>query len=96
MLASGALRLDLAVLTDAPDGGDTLVGQLTGARDVTSASCLLAGAHGTRWAPLESGGDFRFEHVAPGRYLLAVDAEDDRLLVPELDLSATTPRDPLR
>ncbi len=80
---AGALQLDLAVL-----GGDTLVGQLDGAGEPSAATCLLAGPDGARWTPLESNGDFRFERVVPGRYLLAVETDDQRLLVPDLDLSA--------
>ena len=94
--AAGALQLDLALLADAPDGGDTLVGQVAGLRDASAASCLLAGAAGARWTPLEGNGDFRFDRVAPGRYLLSVEDDDQRLLVPDLDLSTPTPRDPLR
>lgn len=78
---AGALQLELAVL-----GSDTLVGQLEGAGEPAVATCMLAGPQGARWEPLEANGDFRFEHVAPGRYLLAVDTDDQRLLVPDLDL----------
>ena len=96
VLAAGALQLDLALLADAPDGGDTLVGQVAGLRDASAATCLLAGAAGARWTPLEANGDFRFDRVAPGRYLLSVEDDDQHLLVPDLDLSTSTPRDPLR
>jgi hypothetical protein len=96
VLAAGALQLDLALLADAPDGGDTLVGQVAGLRDAAAASCLLAGAAGARWTPLEDNGDFRFDRVSPGRYLLSIENDDQRLLVPDLDLSTLTPRDPLR
>lgn len=74
-------QLDLALL-----GGETLVGQVGGAG--ASGTVILAGPDGPRWAPLEANGDFRFERVAPGRYLLAVEGERERLLVPELDLGA--------
>ena len=96
VLSAGALKLDLALLADAPDGGDTLVGQVAGLRDASAASCLLAGAAGARWTPLEGNGDFRFDRVSPGRYVLTVEDDDQRLLVPDLDLSTPTPRDPLR
>ncbi|HEX5012134.1 MAG TPA: hypothetical protein VFY71_17240 [Planctomycetota bacterium] len=96
VLASGPLQLDLALLADAPDGGDTLVGQVAGLRDAAAASCLLAGAAGARWTPLEGNGDFRFDRVSPGRYLLSIENDDQRLLVPDLDLSTLAPRDPLR
>jgi hypothetical protein len=78
---AGTLQLDLAVL-----GSDTLVGQLAGMEDAAAATCMLAGPQGARWAPLEDNGDFRFEQVAPGRYLLALETGDQRLLVPDLDL----------
>ena len=96
VLVSGALQLDLALLADAPDGGDTLVGQVAGLNDAAGASCLLAGSAGARWTPLEGNGDFRFDRVSPGRYLLSIENDDQRLLVPDLDLSTLTPRDPLR
>jgi hypothetical protein len=96
VLSAGALQLDLALLADAPDGGDTLVGQVAGLREAAAATCLLAGPAGARWTPLEPNGDFRFESVKPGHYLLSVEDERERLLVPDLDLSAPTSRDPLR
>jgi len=95
VLSAGALQLDLALLADAPEG-DTLVGQVSGLADASAASCLLAGDAGARWSPLEGNGDFRFERVTPGHYLLSVDGGSERLLVPDLDLSATASRDPLR
>jgi hypothetical protein len=92
---AGALHLELAVLAGEHAGGDTLVGQFAGVRDPSSACCVLTGADVARWTPLERNGDFRFERVRPGRWLLALEAEDQRLVLPALELSAPVARDPL-
>jgi len=91
----GALSLELAVLAGEHVGGDTLVGQFAGLRDPSEACCMLTGADVSRWTPLQPNGDFRFERVTPGRWLLALESEDQRFVVPELDLAAPAARDPL-
>jgi hypothetical protein len=93
---AGGVQLDLAVLAGEHADGDTLVGQVNGVSDASGAACVLAGAEVARWTPLDLHGDFRFERVAPGRWLLTLEADDQRLVLPELDLAAPAARDPLR
>lgn len=83
---AGPAELDLALLEPA-----TLVGTVTRHDDRElgrDAVCVLDGSRGTRQMALEPNGDFRFEGVDPGHYLLLVEGGDWNLVVKDVDLTS--------
>lgn len=89
---AGSFEVDLA-LTES----GAIVGQVLGDDDewenVRDATCILTGEDRTWTSDIESNGDFHFDGVGPGSYVLQLEAPEVRLVVPEFEFSSAVSDD---
>jgi len=91
--AAGPATVDIAMLDPS-----TLVGTVSRSDACASIAahveddvvCVLDGPGGPRQVALESNGDFRFEGVDPGRYLLLVEGRDWNVVLEDVDLTTAS------
>ena len=85
---AGPFEVDLALLSPSTLVG-TVVPDESGVPDLGGAVCVLSGSGSPRQVQLERNGDFRFEGVDPGRYLVLVDAPGVDLVIEDVDLGSS-------
>jgi len=79
---AGPYQLELSHLASG-----ALVGRVSAREgELTQAGCLLYGGFETQACELGTGGRFRFTDVEPGDYVLIVESEDRRVVVPGISL----------
>lgn len=85
---AGPFEIDVALLED-----DALVGQVLHAdADLgDDAACVLCGEDRVLQSSVEPNGDFHFDAVPPGRYMLMFESGELRVVVPEVDLDLPHP-----
>ena len=84
--AAGPWRLDVGLVERR-----SLMGQLLDERDgdaveLAGALCTLCAPDRVQETRVDEDGAFRFEAVGPGRYGLMIEADDQRLSFPDVDL----------
>lgn len=84
--AAGPWRLDVGLIERRSLMGQLLDGADADAVALAGATCVLCGNAGSRETQVDDDGAFRFEAVGPGRYGLMIEAADQRLLFPDVDL----------